>query len=169
MQALEALQHAQGHAFTVLESLYLAPEPGPGSDRAGARQPLIGAGDDDFLAVQAAAQCDLDRPAADVVAFDPLPQGMEVEGVRRRDAGPGELLVEVDLWSRAVQALEEPLETQQLLVSSSTEQLHFEEGEVLGHRMEFGAGGGAGRGQDQREQPREVVGAHGSHGCRQKR
>lgn len=88
----------------------------------------------------AGAQRHHDSVDADVVAQHAVLQFAEVELLRFGHASARDLLVEVDLRGRTELVLEEPLETQQLLVSSSTAQVDLEEREVAVRRHEFDAG-----------------------------
>jgi hypothetical protein len=101
---------------------------------------------------------DHDAVHADVVADDAIAQRNEVELLRSGHARARDLAVEVDLRSRAELALEEPLETQQLLVSCSTSQVDFEQREIAIERDQLHAGRGACCEQERQEEGADLHG-----------
>ena len=103
-----------------------------------------------------------DAVDANVVAHDAVSQVTKVELQWLGYAGACDLLVEVDLRGRTEPVLEEPLEAQQLLVSSSTAEVDLEEREVSVERHELNAWRSTG-GQQQWEQ--NGMKAH-DRGCR---
>jgi hypothetical protein len=108
-----------------------------------------------------AADAHFEAAEAHVVLDHAARDGAEVERQRPLDADAADLAIEVDLGGGAEPALEELLEAQQFLVSSSTLQLDLDEREVRRGRLDLDAGrqaGGERQGGEERGQQRWLHG-----------
>ena len=127
---------SQLHPCIILPLVDLEPMPRPTSaGLVGKREALVGAGQHRDLAVERGAGCEHDAVDTDVVANHRVRQVGEVQRDRQRRARARDLTIEINLRGRTEPVLKEPLETQQLLVSSSTAQLDLEHCEVAGQRL----------------------------------
>jgi hypothetical protein len=108
-----------------------------------------------------AADAHFEAAEAHVVLDHAARDGAEVERQRPLDADAADLAIEVDLGGGAEPALEELLEAQQFLVSSSTLQLDLDEREVRRGRLDLDAGRQAGGERQGREERRQQSWLHG--------
>jgi len=114
-------------------------------------KPLPGTGHDHGVVPELAAHLQRDATDTHVVAHDGISDPHRIELHRAGDAEAKQLLVEIDLPGRAELALDELLEAQKFLVSSSTQQQDLDQREVAGHGNRDGAGRPARR-EGQREE-----------------